>query len=57
MRWDLYGRRAVALRRGVEGEADGGVELIYDPDVARMIAATGGSALIADLAEITSLEP
>ena len=54
----LYGRRAVATRRreAASGQSDVGAVLINDPDVARMIAASGISP-VADLAEVTSLEP
>ena len=54
----LYGRRAVAAQRSeaANGQTDVGAVLINDPDIARMIAASGISPL-AELAEVTSLEP
>ena len=54
----LYGRRAVAARRSeaASGQIDVGTALINDPDIARMIAASGIPP-VADLAEVTSLEP
>jgi Flp pilus assembly protein TadD len=54
----LYGRHAVAAQRrdAASGQIDGGTALINDPDIARMIAASGISP-VADLAEVTSLEP
>jgi tetratricopeptide (TPR) repeat protein len=54
----LYGRQAVAIRRNeaANGKANAGAALINDPDIARMIAASGVPP-VADLAEVTSLEP
>jgi tetratricopeptide (TPR) repeat protein len=54
----LYGRQAVATRRSeaANGQADVGIAFINDPDIARVIAASGISP-IADLAEVTSIEP
>jgi len=54
----LYGRQAVATRRNeaANGQVDIGTALINDPDIARMMAASGISP-VADLAEVTSLEP
>jgi hypothetical protein len=54
----LYGQRAVATRRreAANGQIDVSAVLINDPDIARMIAASGISP-VADLAEVSSLEP
>jgi tetratricopeptide (TPR) repeat protein len=54
----LYGRQAVATRRNeaANGQAGIGTALFNDPDIARMMAASGISP-VADLAEVTSLEP
>ena len=54
----LYGQQALATRRNeaANGEIDVGAALISDPDMARMMAAIGISP-VADLAEVTSLEP
>jgi len=54
----LYGRQAVATRGNdtANAEIGPGIALISDPDIARTIAASGISP-VADLAEVTSLEP
>src|SRR5262249_12678064 len=52
----LYGRQAVAARRDEAANGQVGTALINDPDIARMMAASGISP-VADLAEVTSLEP
>jgi tetratricopeptide (TPR) repeat protein len=53
----LYGQQAVtALRGDTENSLNVGVPLISDPDIARMVAASG-ILPVADLAEVTSIEP
>jgi hypothetical protein len=54
----LYGRRAVATQRSeaANGQSDSGAAFINDPDIARMMAASGISP-VADLAEVPSPEP
>jgi tetratricopeptide (TPR) repeat protein len=52
----VYGRRAVAVRRGEITGEQAGTLLINDPEIARMVAASGVPP-IADLGDVPSLEP